>query len=317
MHSYPFLLDPVAKSALWGGARLCRDWGKHTDLANIAETWELSVREHERAVIRNGVYAGMTLFDVLEKMGNRAIGRDFKGGRFPLLIKFIDAEDRLSVQVHPDDAAAAEAEDGVGKTEMWHIVEAREGAQILYGLREGVTSADYAAAVARGDFLSLLRTKTVHTGETYFIPAGMPHAIGAGILIAEIQQNCDLTYRVFDYDRVGADGKKRPLHVKEALRVIRPFSATEIDAIQYARGAGGGVLCSCPYFRVERLLLDGALTRAADTNSFHSLLVLTGGGCVQTPNACVEFKKGDSLFLPADTGTYTLSGNATLLLTTL
>ncbi len=316
-HYYPFLLSPVSKSAIWGGERLRRDWGKTSDLASIAESWELSVRAEERCTVRNGAYAGQTLADVLAALGNGAIGTDHTGDRFPLLIKFIDASDRLSVQVHPDDAYAASTADGQGKTEIWHIVEAAEGAEILYGLREGVTRADFVAAVERGDFLSPLAAHRVKAGETYFIPAGMPHAIGAGILIAEIQQNCDLTFRVYDYDRVGADGTKRPLHVQQALDVVRPFTASEVDAIRFARGKDDGVLAACPYFTLRRIEVKQSARFNADAKSFHSLLVLAGTGTVTANGVEVPFTKGDSIFLPADSGDYTLTGRATLLLTTL
>lgn len=317
MTHYPFLLSPVAKSAIWGGTRLRRDWGKTADLPNIAETWELSVRDTERCTVRNGNYEGQTLYKVLKTLGPRAVGAGFTGDRFPLLIKFIDASDRLSVQVHPDDAYAAATADGLGKTEVWHIVEAEEGAQILCGLRDGLTRADFVAAVERGDFLSPLAAHKVKAGETYFIPAGMPHAIGAGILVAEIQQNCDLTYRVYDYDRVGADGAKRPLHVKQALDVVRPFTAAEVDAIRFARGKGEGVLAACPYFTVRRIEVTVRARFNADSKSFHSLLVLAGTGTVTANGVEVAFTKGDSIFLPADSGNYTLEGGATLLLTTL
>ena len=318
MHNrYPFLLSPVCKSAIWGGERLRRDWGKSSNEPNIAETWELTVRERECCTVRNGIYAGKTLSEVLTLLGDRAIGADYKGKHFPLLIKFIDANDRLSVQVHPDDAYAATTEDGLGKTEVWHVIEACEGAQILYSLREDVTREDFIAAVKAGDFLSPLAAHEVHAGETYFIPAGMPHAIGAGILIAEIQQNCDLTYRVYDYDRVGADGNKRPLHVAQALDVVRPFSKAQVDAIRFARGRGDGVLTACPYFTVRRLCITEQTELCTDAASFHSLLVLDGSGRVCAGGECVPFTKGDSIFLPADCGAYTLFGNATILLTTL
>ena len=315
---YPLKLSPVAKSAIWGGERLKTEWHKPSDLDTVAETWELTVREKENNVVQNGTFAGKTLADVLRKWGKTAIGESYAAERFPLLVKFIDAADRLSVQVHPDDAYAAAVENDLGKTEVWYVVEANEGASILWGLADGATERDFAAAVAAGDTESLLRRVEVKKGDVYFIPAGMPHAIGAGILIAEIQQNCDLTYRVFDYNRRDKEGKLRELHIDKALQVTRPFTADEVDAVRFARGRGtSDVLVNCPYFSVRRLAVDGTCTETVGAESFVSLLVLSGEGAVETATCRVPFVRGDSLFLPAGLGDYHLEGACEILISTL
>lgn len=264
MELYPFLLSGVTKSPLWGGTRLARDWGIEADAATVGESWELTVRPQENSVIRNGPLAGRVLGEVIAECGGNFIAPDYAGASFPLLIKLIDAADRLSVQVHPDDACAARAGQGCGKTEMWYILEADEGAEIVCGLAPGVGRAEFAQAVREDRVDAVLHRQPVRAGETWFIPAGLVHAIGKGILLAEIQQNSDLTYRVSDYGRLDRDGKPRTLHLAEALDAVRPFTPEEIGAVRFSRRsdtlAGGEVLADCPYFRVERLCLSGTGT---------------------------------------------------------
>ena len=186
MKKYPLLLSYVPKTAIWAGTRLKNEMGKISELDRLSESWELTVRQDEMAVIRSGDACGMTLAEYIEKCGYDCVAPDFKAGdRFPLLVKFIDAEDYLSVQVHPDDDYASRVENDSGRTEMWYIVDATEGARLVYGLKDGLTGDDLAAAVAEGKIGDTVRYVPVRAGETYFIPAGLLHAIGAGILIAE------------------------------------------------------------------------------------------------------------------------------------
>lgn len=313
MTFYPLKLIPVAKTAIWGGERLRRDWGKESDLPNVAETWELTVRKNENNTIQNGPQKGSTLASVLELWGPAAIGANHKGNRFPLLVKFIDANDRLSVQVHPDDSYAAAVENDLGKTEMWYVVEADEGAELMMGLKAGVTKEDFAKAIADGDPEPLLCHVPVKAGDCFFIPAGMPHAIGRGILVAEIQQNCDLTYRVFDYNRRDKDGNLRELHVEKAVAVTHPFTQAEIDAIRFAKGCPEEDLVACPYFTVKKVDLKDTYTGSVEADSFLSLLCLSGSGELESGNTVVPFKKGDSLFLAANSGFFRLKGTAELL----
>ena len=317
MKFYPLKLAHVAKAAIWGGERLRRNWGKQSDLPCVAETWELTVREKENNLVLNGEFEGQTLAAVLAQWGHDAIGTAHTGDRFPLLIKFIDANDRLSVQVHPDDAYASAFENDLGKTEMWYVVEADKGAELMMGLLPGVSTADFAAAIQAGDPEPLLCHVPVKSGDCFFIPAGMPHAIGKGILIAEIQQNCDLTYRVFDYNRRDKDGNLRELHVEKAVTVSRPFTPAEVDAIRFAKGDGRSALVACPYFTVENIPLNGMRKGQISSESFAHLLCLSGSGELETECCKLTFTKGDSIFLPAGLGHYTLNGSATLLQSTL
>lgn len=318
MNLYPFKLSPVAKSAIWGGERLRRDWHKHSDLDTVAETWELTVREKENNTIQNGPFAGKTLADVLKNSEFDLVGSHSPADRFPLLVKFIDAADRLSVQVHPDDAFAAELEGDVGKTEMWYVVDADEGATILYGLVEGATAEDLKRACAAGDPEPLLNRIKVQKGDCFFIPAGMPHAIGKGILIAEIQQNCDLTYRLFDYNRRDKNGNLRELHTEKAVRVTKPFTQSEVDAVRYAKGKGDtDLLANCPYFAVRHASFTEELTLTVTADSFYSLLFLEGAGDICANGHTIPFQKGDSFFLPAELGACILHGRGEVLISTL
>lgn len=310
MKHKPYRIYPYCKSAIWGGDSLCRLYGKKTEVSPLAETWELSVRDGENCTTENGE----TLASLIARLGNAAVSPDYDGGYFPLLIKYIDAKAPLSIQVHPRDEDLPVGE--YGKTEMWVILKADDGAFLYYGLMPGVTADDYRRAVEAGDTLSVLRPIKVKAGDVYFIPAGMPHAIGAGIVLAEIQQNCDTTYRVYDYDRVGADGKKRPLHTKEALAVIRPFSDGEVRAEQfYTKGepTEGELLSDSAYFRTERFDTRTGDFDVAARESFLAILCVEGKGEILVDDERIEARAGDSFFLPAHSAVCRLSGNAVFL----
>ena len=301
MQLYPFKLSHVTKSPIWGGTRLLSDWGKQAESETVGESWELTVRAKEKSVILNGVYAGRTLESVIEECGGNIIAPDFTGSEFPLLMKLIDARDTLSVQVHPDNDYAARVENDRGKTEMWYIVDADEGATLICGLQDGATSEDFAAAVRENDPERVLKFCPVQAGETYFIPAGMAHAIGKGILIAEIQQNCDLTYRVYDYNRRQPDGSLRELHVEKALDVVCPFDDDEVEAIRYSRRSdtlvNGEILADCAYFRVEKLTVQGA-QHLPDCALMRHVFCLEGEGNLIFNGESYPIVKGDSYFLP-------------------
>ena len=314
MKKYPVQLSYIAKSAIWGGTRLAEDWGKTGEGDNIAEAWELSVREKEMSRVLNGEARGMTVAEYIEAVGAEAVGPSYRiGERFPLLVKLIDARDRLSVQVHPDDDYASRVEGDSGKTEMWYIVDAQKDATIVYGLADGVSGEEFARSVADGRIQQSMRTVPVRAGESYFIPAGMVHAIGAGILIAEIQQNSDWTYRVWDYDRRGSDGSLRPLHTEKALDVIRPFSAEEIEAIQFANGREEELLSNSRYFKVRRCEINGTRELVATERSFVSVLCVKGSGTLTFEGEDYPISRGDSYLLPAGMGRCDAGGEMTLI----
>ena len=301
-NQYPLKLQSVCKEIIWGGNRLKSEYGKVADLDKIAESWELTVRHDGMNVIENGEYAGMTLGEYL---GDEAEG-------FPLLIKLIDACDKLSIQVHPDDTYAKEKEGEYGKTEMWYIVDAEPGAKLVYGLKN-YSKDTFREAVANGTLEDYMNAVDVKKGDIFFIPSGLVHAIGAGILIAEIQQSSNVTYRVYDYMRRGKDGKLRELHVDKALDVTR-LTPSEEENTPCVTADGNGRwerLASCPYFTAERWSLTGSRTVGRE-DTFVSLVCLEGEGELTWDGGQRTYRKGDSLFIPA--GLYAaVSGSAELL----
>lgn len=287
---YPLLLSSIPKAALWGGERLQALFGKDGP-DPLAETWELSVREQEKSVILNGPAAGRTLEDYLGVAPQS----------FPLLVKLIGAAHRLSVQVHPDDAYAAAA-GSYGKTEMWYVLEAADGAELIYGLKPGVDRAAFQKAVESGQLEKVLHRQPVKAGECYFIPAGMIHGIGARVVVAEVQQNSDLTYRVYDYDRTDKDGHPRPLHLRQALDVVRPFTPEEIHGIRFAKGEAG--LVNCPFFFTD--LKNAPFTGHAA--QFQALLAVGGEGEVISADGRAALRAGCCCVLPEDLGDYEVTG---------
>lgn len=314
VNKYPMLMTPVSKEIIWGGELLKKEYGKTAPFEKIAESWELTVRENEMCVIANGEFKGLTMGEYIAKAPEEILGTSCsKYDRFPLLIKFIDAADRLSIQVHPDNEYSLANEGELGKTEMWYIMAAEKGAKLVYGLKEGCTTEEFAKAVHEGRTEEMLNFTEVHPGEVYFIPSGQVHAIGAGILIAEIQQNSNITYRVYDYNRKGADGKPRQLHTEKALDVIKLRTEDEINAIRFShpeKEDGGVNLASCEYFTVKKYSVDGETVLNACGDSFLSVLVLEADGCDIGGNPA---KRGDSFFIPANSGKVKVSGKAEII----
>ena len=312
MKKYPLKLNYISKSAIWGGDTLSNQWGKAVVGDNVAETWELTVRKNEMSKITNGEAAGMTLAEYIGLLGESVVSGGYESGDlFPLLVKFIDAGDKLSVQVHPDDAYAQSAGE-LGKTEAWYIVDAKEGAEIIYGLADGVDKEAFKDAVYNGGLDKVLKRVPVKSGECYFIPSGMLHAIGEGILIAEIQQNSDLTYRVYDYDRIGADGQKRPLHREKAIDVVRPYTEEQVEQTRFSEGREEGMLVNCEYFSIRRVDVSGD-TELFVGDEFTSVLCIQGNGRIEFDGEAYEIGRGDSYFLPAGMGKADLFGSMTLL----
>lgn len=310
----PIKLNPVFKEIIWGGNRLKKEYNKISDLNNIAESWELTVRPDGMNTIIGGDFNGKTLEEYLAQVGFSAV-TDKKLDRFPLLIKFIDAEDNLSVQVHPDDEYGLKYADSLGKTEMWYIIDAKPGAQLVYGLKQGCTNEMFKQAIENGSVEEMLNYVPVKKGDVFFIPSGLVHAIGAGILLAEIQQNSNITYRVYDYNRLGKDGKPRDLHVKDALNVIVNRSDAEINEIRFSKGdCDDTTLASCEYFKVNKYNIDGEISLFTDKNSFNSLLCLDGNGYIEYNDSKYSISKGDSYFIPANIGKYSIFGNGEFIL---
>ena len=294
-------LIPVCKDYLWGGRKLKDEYGKETSCEICAESWELSFHPDGKTICSDG----RTLE---EAVSERALGTNVKDFPFfPVLIKFIDAKSNLSVQVHPSDDYALAHENSFGKTEMWYIVEAEEGAGIYLGFSRDVTAEEYERAIRENTLTDLLRFYPVKAGECYFIPSGTIHAIGAGVLICEIQQNSNLTYRVYDYGRRDKNGKERELHVDKAMRVT--------DLRRYEpKPMSGNTLGVSKYFNVQRIVLRGTRSMYAGEKSFHCLTCVGGEGSIDGQ----KIRRGDSFFVPAGFGEYTLDsfkGEMTVIMT--
>ncbi len=325
---YPLKLSPAFKDYIWGGTRLKTDFGKQSKLERLAESWELSCHKDGLCVIANGRYKGMTLAELIEQLGTKILGSDCERfDDFPILIKLIDAHDNLSVQVHPDDDYALRVEGEHGKTEMWYVVDCDSDASLLYGFDHEITREEFARRIRDNSLLDVVNRVPVKKGDVFFIEAGTLHAIGKGILIAEIQQNSNTTYRVFDYGRVGADGKPRALHIDKAMDVTHLGPAARRPGPQGKPQKKDGcevtLLAQCDYFTTRAVSVGSRARFTADKTSFHSLLFLDGEALLFWDadfsgghGMELTVKKGDSILIPAALGSYDIKGNCEFLLTT-
>lgn len=308
------------KDYIWGGNRLREEYGKKLDSDKIAESWELSCHKDGQSVISGGEFDGKTLTEYIDAKGKTAsLGANCdRFEYFPILIKLIDAKDNLSVQVHPSNEYALKVEHEYGKTEMWYIVDCDEGAELLYGFKHEITKEEFADRIKNNTLLEVANNVPVHKGDVFFIESGTLHAIGKGILIAEIQQNSNTTYRVYDFGRVGKDGKPRELHIEKALdvtnRVPPKYPTTAQGQPEKVEGGVKTLLRSCEYFNVNKLEVDGTMKLVSDDKSFKSLLVLDGNVEIACGGEKVSGIKGDSFFVPANSGDFTVSGKAEVIL---
>lgn len=312
-----FKLSPAFKDYLWGGTRLREDFNKKCDYDKVAESWELSCHKDGPSTIATGEFKGLTLEQYIEKEGKKVLGTDCdKFDNFPILIKLIDAKDNLSVQVHPDNEYAQRVEGEYGKTEMWYVVDCDEGAELLYGFKKEISKDEFAERIADNTLLDVVNSVPVHKGDVFFIEAGTLHGIGKGILIAEIQQNSNTTYRIYDYGRVGKDGKPRELHVDKAKDVttLAPAKKYPETPVEKYDGYTSKQLSSCDYFTTYAVDVDSKAILEADEKSFVSLLILEGEGTVKADEE-ISFTKGDSIFISAGSGKFEVNGKCKLVLT--
>lgn len=306
----PIKLSPITKKIIWGGSRLANDYGKGTPGEKIAESWELTNRVDGVNTIVGGEYDGKLLSDYLNA-NPMYVSDSWDGERFPLLIKLIDAEADLSIQVHPDDDYALAHTDDLGKTEMWYIVDAAPDAHIIYGMKEKYPRDVVEKAISEGTLEELMNYVPVKKGETYFIPSGMVHAICHGILIAEIQQNSNITYRVYDYNRRQPDGSLRQLHVEDALNVIE-----RVDPDAMKSEISGDIIAKCKYFTVSEYSNKRINLEATKKSFVHVLCV--NGECSISLGDFYSVACGESFFIPAGAGEFEIdASSATVLVTTL
>jgi mannose-6-phosphate isomerase len=315
MKPYPLILKPAIKDYLWGGTRLKSEFGYESgDIA--AEAWVLSCHKDGPSVIQNGELAGKTLPEALALWGNASAGKNAAVfPYFPILIKLIDARDRLSVQVHPSNEYALRVEGEYGKTEMWYVVDCQPGAQLIYGLNTKIDKDEFRRRIKDDALTEVCNFVPVKKGDVFFIEAGTLHAIGAGILIAEVQQNSNTTYRVSDYGRLGADGKPRELHIDKAVDVTTTAPPTQpygnVGEIRTLSGGSSRSLAGCAFFTSSILTVEETMPVGSE-NSFCSLVCLEGDCTLKTDNGeSYHLEKGSSVFIPAGIHTQ-LEGNPKL-----
>ena len=318
----PIFLRPTGKDYLWGGSRINDEFGKGIALEPLAETWECSTHPDGPSYAVGGEFDGQSLAEILKAHPEYLGTHPERGEGLPILIKFIDARRNLSVQVHPTDDFAAAHENGQrGKTEMWYVLDAAKDAKRVYGLRHDTDAEALRESIENGTVEKHLQTVPIAKNDVFFIEAGTIHAIGAGALIAEIQQSSNLTYRLYDYDRVDKNGHKRPLHVQKALAAANLRSSTAprqpMRVLHYRPGCASELLCRCRYFEVYRMLVNTErrqkVAYRADAMSFRVLLCVDGCGTVSFCNSASNIYKGDCLFLPADSVELSLHGQLQLL----
>ncbi len=306
----PIKLLPAFKDYLWGGTRLKTEFNKKSELEKVAESWELSTHKDGESVVASGEYKGKKLSEYIAEnpydvLGERARAFDF----FPVLIKFIDAKDNLSVQVHPDDEFARKYNGEYGKTEMWYVLECDEGAQLYYGFKEKISKEEFRKRIENNTLTEVLNSVKVKKGDVYFIEAGTVHAIGKGIVICEIQQNSNTTFRVYDYNRKDANGNTRQLHIEQAIEVAKTEPAKPYKSDRE------NVLASCKYFTVEKADVDGTKSFEISDNCFKSVIAVEGSGILKLNGFETTFGKGDSIFIPAQNGGFTVDGCCELIIT--
>ena len=303
-------LKPALKEYIWGGNRLKSEFGIKTDMEKVAEAWLLSAHPDGQARVTNGRHKGMSLGKYIETVGKASLGWKCVALRsFPLLVKLIDAESDLSVQVHPDDDYALENEASYGKNEMWYVLDSKPGAGLYVGFKRNVTRQEVENAVNDGTITDLLNFVPTNMGDVFFIPAGTVHAIGAGNLVCEVQQSSNCTYRLYDYDRVDRYGNKRELHLQKALDVM-DYGKYEPQSLE----GDGNLICRCKYFEVLVYDVKGELTVSADDSKFDAAVCLSGSGTITCADSEVRVTKGESVFLPASKDPIELSGDMKILI---
>ncbi len=313
----PLRFEPQFVSKIWGGRRLETALRKSIPPGNIGESWEISGHPHHLTRACSGGFQGMDLYRIAEHSGPEVFG-DYAeecSDQFPLLLKFIDASDVLSVQVHPDDAYAQEHEDSLGKSEAWIILDCEPKSFLYRGFRDGCTLKDFDRLLPEGRLEEILKPVPVSPGDCIDLPAGTVHAIGSGILLCEIQQSSDVTYRVYDWNRMGADGKPRPLHVERARDVMDFGTDSDDKATADVSRADGGtleVLIDSDKFRLERLIVEKTIPLKRCPGLFHLLCVIGGEGAVFWEEGSAPLRAGDSLLVPAGAKDVTLSAGAGL-----
>jgi mannose-6-phosphate isomerase len=312
---YPLQFNPILKERIWGGQKLKTVLNKEITSDITGESWELSGVEGDISVIANGNYKDKSLQELLNDFAEELLGTEVHkkfGAEFPLLFKFIDAREDLSIQVHPNDELAKKRHNSFGKTEMWYIMQADEGSRIIVGFKEKSSQQEYLSHLADKTLLDILEKVETKAGDVFFLETGTVHAIGAGVLLAEIQQTSDITYRIYDFDRKDANGNTRELHVDLALEAIN-YEETDTQKVYPENVNESNNMVDCPYFTTNFFPLDGKADISKSGNSFTVYMCVEGNFTIDFETQHYEYQKGDTVLVPAVLKTFALSGKATLL----
>ncbi len=304
MLHYPIKFNPILKEKIWGGKKLKNILHKETNRDDLGESWEISGVEGNISVVANGELKGFSLKDLLEEYKDKILGKKIYeefDADFPLLIKFIDANTNLSVQLHPNDVLARQRHNSFGKTEMWYIMQADEGAKINIGFKESVSKEDYITRLEEGKIVELLNFEEVKKGDSFFINTGKVHAIGAGVLLAEIQQTSDVTYRIYDWDRTDEDGNSRELHTALAIDAI-DFEKKEDFKLNYEKAINtSSEVASCQYFTTNYLPVEGEIQKDySNLDSFVIYMCVSGNGKVSVNGNSEKIAQGQTLLIAAE-----------------
>ncbi len=309
MKLYPVKLLPFVSETIWGGRKLIDEYGVKTEKNNAAEGWMLSCHEAGASIAANGEFSGISFAEVIKNNPELCGKNAEKFDDFPILIKFIDAMDNLSVQVHPTKEYCEKTGRGQSKTECWYIIDCDEDAYLLLGFNDKITPAQFKEAIENNTLTDYVSKVPVKKGDFFFIESGTLHAICKGILLAEVQESSNTTYRIYDYNRVGADGKPRELHVEDGAAVTKLEKYSQPDFSNPALDSDESrLLADCPLFKVWKLDTNGEFCGNATEESFVSLLIMDGEGSLECCGETLALKKGDSIFIPANAGEYKLCG---------
>lgn len=316
MTLYPLVFEPILQDRIWGGKKLETDLGKkNLPTDTTGESWELSAVKDNVSIVANGVYKGHLITQLLDEYPAELLGYKVYekfGKEFPLLFKFLDAREDLSIQVHPNDELAKKRHNSFGKTEMWYVMQADEGARIIVGFKHKSSPEEYLEHLNNKSLVEILNEVPVKKGDVFMLETGTIHAIGAGIVIAEIQQTSDITYRIYDWDRVDAQGKSRELHVDLALDAMN-YNTTDTQKHYTTLENKTNVMVDSPYFTTSYLPLKGSTAVSKDGSSFTVYICTEGKFSLEANGEIYAFSKGDTVLIPASLKVYLLSGEATLL----
>ena len=318
---YPVLLRADCKDYIWGSPKLKLEYNKETNLESVAESWELACRHDGMSKVLNGPYAGLSMAQYLRRVGDRVLGK--KGqffDKFPLLVKILNADKDLSLQVHPDAFFASQFAGESSKNEFWYIAECKPGATMVYGLKGVIGKEEFRQRIEDNTLMEACNVVEVHKGDIFYVPVGTLHAIGAGIVLVEVQQNANTTYRVYDYGRRDKNGNLRDLHVEKALQVTKLEKARSTgrrSKVQQVGDAKVRKLIKCPYFTVYHVDLAGLCNLPIGLDSFQTITVTEGNVELTANEVSLELRKGNSVFLPAGLGECRYSGTGEFILSRL